>query len=144
MSRWLRRIRGALGMGVTWGAGWAFVGGLIGVSSLLGVPMGWFMEVFDAPLPALAVPGFFCGVVFSGVLGVAGRRGFDELSLPGFAVWGAAGGLLMSLVPVVPVLAREPAEIGVAAVAMGTLTVLSAGSAAATLALARTGERPHR
>lgn len=50
----------------------------------------------------------------------------------------------MSLVPVVPLLAREPAEVGVAAVAMGTLTVLSAASAAASLAIARTGEERDR
>lgn len=145
MNTWLRRIRGALGMGLTWGVGWAAAGLLIGVIRLAGVPMGWFLEVFDAPLPALALPGFFCGVVFSGVLGIAGRRrGFDELSLPGFAVWGAAGGLLMSLVPVVPLLAREPAEVGVAAVAAGTLTALSAASAAASLAIARSGEERGR
>lgn len=40
MSRWLRRIRGAVGMGVTWAVGWALVGVLIGVSTLLGLPMG--------------------------------------------------------------------------------------------------------
>ena len=60
MKTWLRRIRGAVGMGLTWAVGWALVGVLIGVSiEFLGLPLGWFIEVFDAPLPALAVPGFF-------------------------------------------------------------------------------------
>ena len=141
MSGWLARVRGALGMGVTWGAAWAFVGILIGVSLLLGIPMEWFIEVFDAPLPALAVPGFVCGAAFSVVLGVAGRRRrFDELSLPRFTAWGAAGGLLVSLLPLSALLegaAFTVAEIGIV---VGTLTLLSAGSAAGTLAVARWSE----
>ena len=68
MKKWLRRIRGALGMGLIWAAGWALVGVLIRLGWSLGVPMEWFVEVFDAPLPALAVPGFFGGAVFSTVL----------------------------------------------------------------------------
>ena len=99
-KKWLRRIRGALGMGLIWAAGWALVGVLIGLSWSLGLPMEWFIEVFDAPLAALAVPGFVGGVVFSTVLGVAGRRRrFDELSLPRFGAWGALGGLLLGLAP---------------------------------------------
>ncbi len=137
MNRWLKRIRGAVGLGLTWGIAWAVAGILIGVASTLGVPMDWFMKVFDAPLPALAVPGFFCGATFSLVLGIAGRRHrFRELSLPRFASWGALGGLMLASVP----LLAAGAPLGVAAIAAGTLTVLGAGSAAATLTLARKGE----
>ncbi len=92
MKRWLRRIRGAVGMGLTWAVGWALFGVLIGIASLLlpGLPWDLFFEVFDAPLPALAVRGFVGGAFFSTVLGIAGRRRrFDELSLPRFAAWGA-------------------------------------------------------
>ena len=102
MKNWLRRIRGAVGMGLAWAAGWALVGVLIGVTSRLlpGLPWDSFFEVFDAPLPALAMPGFFGGALFSVVLGIAGRRRrFDELSLLRFGAWGAVGGLLLSLVP---------------------------------------------
>ena len=102
MRKWLERVRGALGMGITWAVGWALFGVLIGVASLIlpGLPWHYFFDVFDAPLPALAVPGFFGGVLFSTVLGVAGRRRrFDELSLPGVAAWGALGGMLLSLLP---------------------------------------------
>lgn len=138
MSRWLARIRGALGMGVTWGVGWALVGVLIGLSTLLGVPIGWFIEVFDAPLPALAVPGFFSGAVFSVVLGIAGRRRrFDELSLPRFTMWGALGGLLLSSGPVMVATAGGTLGAASAAVAVGTITLLSAASASGSLALAR-------
>ena len=63
---WFRRIRGAVGMGVTWAIGWALFGILIGVTSkiLPGLPWDSFFDVFDAPLPALAVPGFFAGMFF--------------------------------------------------------------------------------
>ena len=75
MKSWLRRIRGAIGMGLSWAVGWALAGLAIGSLWTLGVPMEWFVEVFDAPLPALAVPGFFSGAAFSMVLGIAGQIG---------------------------------------------------------------------
>ena len=135
MKRWLRRIRGAVGMGLTWAVAWALAGVLIGMSWSLGLPMEWFVEVFDAPLLALAIPGFFGGAVFSTVLGIAGRRRrFDELSLPRFGAWGAVGGLLLGLPLLV---AFSP---GAAAAIIGTLTLLSAVSASGLLALARMAE----
>src|SRR5262245_48105918 len=98
MKKWLRRIPGAIGMGLSWAAGWGITGLLIGAASMF-LPDLQF-EIFDAPLPALAVPGFFAGALFSIVLGIAGRRRrFEELSLPRFAAWGALGGVLLSLVP---------------------------------------------
>ncbi|HEV8358561.1 MAG TPA: hypothetical protein VGQ17_17545 [Gemmatimonadales bacterium] len=150
MENWLRRLRGAVGMGLTWAAGWALAGVLIGVSSKLlpGLPWDSFFEVFDAPLPALAIPGFFGGVLFSTVLGIAARhRSFAELSLPRFAAWGAAGGLLLSLVPAALV-AVGLASLGrpdfglwhITAAISGPLTLLSAVSASATLMLARMAE----
>ncbi len=141
MKRWLRRIRGAVGMGLTWAAGWGLVGVLIGLSWSLGLPMEWFVEVFDAPLPALAIPGFFGGAVFSTVLGIAGRRRrFDELSLPRFGAWGAVGGLLLGLFPTLLVVSTGAASVAAAAVIIGTLTLLSAVSASSSLALARMAE----
>ena len=140
MSRWLLRLRGAIGMGLTWAFAWAMVGLLIGVAmEFFGVPMGWFVQVFDAPLPALAVPGFLSGATFSTVLGVAGRRRrFDQLSLPRFTLWGALGGLLVGLVPLV--VGGPGIPPGAVVVMLGALTVLSAGSAAGSLALARMAE----
>lgn len=143
----LRRIRGAIGMGLTWAFGWAIAGVLIGVTSILlpGLPWHTFFEVFDAPLPAFAVPGFFAGVFFSIVLGIAGRhRRFSELSLPRFAAWGALGGLLLTLFPFVLVAvglaSGEGSNIGAwhaIAVITGPFVILSAISASATLMLAR-------
>lgn len=151
MNRWLRRIRGAVGMGLTWAAGWAVAGLLIGVASTLlpFLPWHYFFDVFDAPLPALAVPGFFGGMFFSLVLGIAGRgRRFRDLSLPRFAAWGAAGGLLLGLFPFALVAvglaslhARTSAWPLLAAVVV-PLTLLGAASASLTLLLARKAEAP--
>jgi hypothetical protein len=151
MKIWLKRLRGAVGMGLTWAAGWALVGLLIGVTSKLlpGLPF-WdaFFNFFDAPLPALAVPGFFAGALFSTVLGIAGRsRRFSELSMARFAAWGAVGGLLLSLLPAALVVvgmatlgSTVPGLWEMTATISGPLILLSASSAAASLALARKAE----
>ena len=119
MKKWLKRIRGAVGMGLTWAAGWAVAGLLIGLASVLlpGLPWDSFFEVFDAPLPALAIPGFVGGALFSIVLAIAGRRHrFNELSVPRFAAWGAIGGLLLILFPfalvAVGLASREGSDVG--------------------------------
>jgi hypothetical protein len=151
MKKWLGRIRGAIGMGLTWAIAWAGVGMLIGVASLLlpGLPWDVFFEVFDAPLPALAVPGFFGGAFFSMVLGIAGRRRrFDELSLPRFAAWGAVGGVMLSLFPAAMVAVGLATFNGTAlglwkltASVAAPLALLSAASASGTLLVARRAER---
>jgi len=137
-------------MGLAWAAGWAITGVLIGVASILlpGLPWDAFFEVFDAPLPALAIPGFFGGVFFSTVLGIAGRRRrFSELSLPRFAAWGALGGVLLTLFPAALVAvglgSTEGSDTSLwqgLAVVAGPFILLSAASAAGTLLLARKAE----
>jgi len=137
-------------MGLAWAAGWALIGLLIGVTSILFPSLPWdsFFEVFDAPLPALAVPGFVGGVIFSIVLGIAGsRRRFDELSIPRFAAWGAVGGLMLSLVPGAMVAAglatlnRPDAGMWLITAVIGIpFILLSAISAAGSLMLARLAE----
>ena len=137
-------------MGITWAVGWAIGGILIGVTSVLlpGLPWESFFRVFDAPLPALAVPGFFAGMLFSIVLGFAARdRRFDELSLPVFAAWGALGGVLLSLLPnaMVAVGLATPAPGSsmwrATAVISGPFILFSAISAAGSLLLARRAAR---
>jgi hypothetical protein len=151
MNTLVRRTRGALGMGLTWALGWALAGIAIGASSNVFTWLPWdaFFEVYDAPLPTLAIPGFVGGVIFSLVLGVAARRRrFHELSIPQFAAWGALGGLLVSLVPALVLGAGGGSTEGsphslwyVTAVIAGPFTVLSAASAAISLALARRAEQ---
>ncbi len=147
MKKWLRRIRGALEMGLTWAVEWVLAGVLVGVLSKLlpGHLLDFFFGVFDAPLPALAIPGFVGGVLFSTVLGIAGRHHrFDELSLSRFGAWGAMGGLLLSLVPAAMTalgLATPHESLWlITAVISGPFALLGAGSATASLVLARMSE----
>lgn len=135
MRDWLRRLRGSVGMGLTWAVAWAITGVLIGASSLVLTFLPWerFFSVFDAPLPALAIPGFFAGIFFSTVLSIAGRnRRFEDLSLPLFTGWGALGGAIFG-----GILAAIAFPFG----AVLFLGGLSALSAAATLVVARKAER---
>ena len=126
MRKWLRRIRGAIGMGFSWGAVW----------SAVGLVPRWVLGFNpDAPFPLIfGVLGFIAGVTFSGVLLLTeGRRRFDQLSLPRFAGWGAVGGLLLSA------LFSKAASLGwadVLAIAP-TFALASAVCAAGSLALAR-------
>lgn len=89
MRRWLRRIRGAMGMGFVWGLAWGGAGTLLAAATRFAA---------DAPFPLIfGVLGFWAGVTFSAFLALAeGRRRFDQMSLPRFATWGAMGGILLS------------------------------------------------
>lgn len=129
MKKWLRRIRGAIGVGLTWAAAWFGAGMML----LLVVGFG----AADVPFPLFfGLLGFLAGVTFSGILGIlAGRRRFDEMSLPRFAGWGALGGLLLSGGVV---LAAGPA--GEFLVLGPVFALAGAVSAAGTLALARRSE----
>jgi len=91
VGKWLRRIRGAIGIGLTWAVAWAAAGS---------VPRWVFGFNTDAPFPLIfGVLGFGAGVIFSGLLMLTeGRRGFDELRLSRFAAWGAVGGVLLSAI----------------------------------------------
>ena len=79
------------------------------------------------------------GAAFSAILGITeGRRRFDQMSLPRFAGWGAVGGGLLSTL----FLATGWVTVGAQQLPLGTVfvvlvTLLGAGSAAGSLALAR-------
>ena len=126
MGKWMRRIRGAIGMGITWGFAWSLVGAL---------PRWLFGFNTDAPFPLIfGVLGFFAGVIFSGILMLTeGRRGFDELKISRFAVWGGVGGFLLSGI------FTRAASLGWAdAMAIApTFAIASALCASGSLALAR-------
>ncbi len=143
MKKWLRRIRAAVAMGLTWAVGWALVGfGIEVIHNVWPNPLGSLVDIWPA---ALAYPAFFGGLVFSTVLGIAGRRRrFDELSLPRFAAWGAVSGLLVSLVPAAMVtmgLASANVDLWLFTAAIsGLVAPLTAVSATGSLALARMAE----
>ncbi|MFQ5530729.1 MAG: hypothetical protein ACE5FP_10350, partial [Gemmatimonadota bacterium] len=88
MEKWRRRIRGAVGLGLTWAVAW-FSAGMALVLAFPGAA--------DVPFPILwGGFGFVGGVIFSAVLGsIEGRRRFNQMSLPRFAAWGGVGGLLL-------------------------------------------------
>ena len=139
MSTWRRRIRGAFLMGLTWAAGWAFIGFVLeAIDNLVpGLPIVSDGDIWPM---VLGIPGFIAGAAFSIVLGVAaGNRKFDELSLPRFTAWGAVGGLLLGglLVALRVSNAGPPEAWWQVALVLGPPTLLSALSACATLALAR-------
>jgi len=129
MKKWLRRIRAAIGIGLTWAIAWFGAGMVL----LLVVGVG----AADVPFPLLfGLLGFIAGVAFSGVLAIVeGRRRFDQMSLPRFAGWGAVGGLLLSGI------FAWAAGLGGEFLVLGPVFALAgAGSAAGTLALARKAE----
>jgi len=135
MKKWLKRLRGAIGMGLTWAAAWGGAGAIVMLEFLLVTG-----SRPDAPFPLMfGAFGFVAGVIFSGVLGlVEGRRRFDQMSLPRFAAWGAAGGFLLSATFVLAVsLAGDPAFLLNLVVVGPVFAVAAAGSAAGSLALAR-------
>lgn len=131
MGKWLRRIRGAIGMGFTWGAAWAVAGFLLAVVTRFKA---------DAPFPLIfGVLGFLAGVIFSAFLALTeGRRRFDQMSLPRFVGWGAAGGLLLAAV-FAKAASLEWAD--VLAIAP-TFALASAVCASGSLAVARRAVRP--
>ena len=137
MKQWQRRIRGAVLMGLTWAAVWAPVGVLIG---LIVDPDGSMDEMWVA---IGAYPGFLGGLVFSAVLGiVARRRRLHELSPARVGAWGALAGLLVGVLPFTIGESTSALPLPLlAGVVIGSITLLSALSAAGSLALARRAER---
>lgn len=135
MKKLLRRVRAALVLGVTWAITWGAVGGLI----MEGIvdPHGRILDMWPQ---TLAIPGFLGGVIFSIVLwATEGRRRFEELSVARAAAWGALAGLVLCGLAI--------GVLGLSTVTRAALiavpvTLLTAGSAAGSIALARKAKRP--
>ena len=140
MNGWLRGVRGAIGMGLTWGAAWFGAG----MAIMLGLLVTTGSTGADVPYPlGFGALGFLAGTSFSGVLRlVGGRRRFDQISLPQFTGWGAAGGLLLSVVFVVTVaLVEDPSFLGNLRVLGPVFAGAGAICAGGALTLARRAER---
>ena len=139
MKKWLRRLRGAIGMGLTWALAWFGAGMII----MLGLLLLTGDTGADVPYPlGFGAFGFVAGITFSGVLGlVEGRRRFDEMSLPRFAGWGAVGGVLLSIIFVLGVAFLEDITFLSNLVVLGPVFgAAGAACAAGSLALARMAE----
>lgn len=122
MPGWMKKVRGALGMGVVWAVAWAAIGG--GVMEGIFDRDGHLMDMWPQ---FLGIVGFLGGVMFSGILGLAaGRRRFDELSVPQFTAYGALGGAALGGLGILaggPAVFVAVATLGCAAAAAGTLVV---------------------
>ena len=139
MRKWLRRIRGAVGMGLTWAAGYLGVGAIVALAGWeFGVTAfgnGLLWVAFNSL--ASAATGFICGTAFSAVLSIAeGRRRFDQLSLPRFTALGTAGGVIVAGLLSVAIGWGTPSLIA----NLGILGLLGGGCAAGSLALARAAD----
>ncbi len=115
MTKRLRRIRSAFLTGLTWAFAWSFIGTSFMV--LLGVDHRATTDMIN--------PYAGMGLIGGGAFSVFRRR-FDEMSLPRFAAWGAAGGLLLSVL-------FGPETL----VTLSIGTLLGAGSAAGSMVLVR-------
>ena len=137
MKQWLKRARGAIGMGVIWALVWAPVAVLVGTQIIdpdNSMDEMWFMVG--------ALPGFLSGVVFSAVLSrVARRQRLDDLSVAQVGAWGALAGLLVGILPFTLGDTGGRPWVFLATVVITSITVLSAASAAGSLVLAQRAQK---
>ena len=93
MRSFLRKCRGALGLGLTWSVAWAAIFVLLGV--IIGLVDPDSIDPGEEPFRVAwigAVFGFISGTVFGAVLSLAeGRRLLRGLSVWRAALWGALG-----------------------------------------------------
>ncbi|HYW09174.1 MAG TPA: hypothetical protein VE913_19600 [Longimicrobium sp.] len=114
-------------MGLTRAVVWAPVAVLIGIVVDADGSMAEMWVMIGV------LPGFIAGVVFAALLGIAERRGVDELSPGRAGAWGALAGVLVG---VLPFTIGEPASALPLRLLASATVGLSAASAAGSLALA--------
>jgi len=103
MHAFLRKCRGAIGIGVTWAVAWG------AIFAALGVVIGIFdpdsIDPGEDPLSIGwigAIFGFVSGVAFGATLALAdGRKSLSKLSVGRAALWGAIGTALFPLLTTV-------------------------------------------
>ena len=129
----LRRLRGALGIGLTWAGLWIVIGVMLGILRPGDIGPG---EGPRRILPILAMVGLLSGLGFAGFLWLAERRRtFEQLSLGRVALWGLLGSAL------IPVIMGTEGSMGLLTGSLGA--VFAAGSVAvARRRLPRTSEQP--
>ena len=104
MNTLLRKLRGMLGVGVTWAVGWAIImfilGSIISVVDPDSIDQGeepWRLALM------VSVVGFISGSVFALILSTAERRkSILDLSAGRAAIWGALGGAALPLLTGMP------------------------------------------
>lgn len=95
MSTHLQRLRGALGIGVTWAVGCAGLGLILGIILSVLRPQDFGEgESIGKAVVIFGVIGFLSGLGFSLLLYLGERRrSVNELSLWRVAIWGLLGGV---------------------------------------------------
>jgi uncharacterized membrane protein len=100
MTSLIRRLRGAVSIGVAWGLLWVAIGLIL--IALIGVFRPQEIDPGEGPgkvLPILGLVGFLSGLGFAGLLSLAERRTrLHELSLTRVALWGLLGSAAIPLV----------------------------------------------
>ena len=134
MNKFLRRLRGIVGTGLTWAVGWAGV--TIALNLLGGIPLQFLGRIALSG----AVWGFIAGGAFAVILSVAERRHtLEDLSLRRVALWGGIGGSLVFL-SVSPFLIPLGVPFSGILVPIVTNSLIGAGFASGSVALARQGD----
>ena len=99
MTQFVRRLRGALGIGLAWGVLWAALGAALAI--IIGVVDPDQIGPGEGPARValiLGLVGFLSGLGFAGLLALAERRStLHDLSLGRVALWGLLGGVAIPL-----------------------------------------------
>lgn len=98
MRTFLRRVRGLLGIALSWALLWAGV--IFAIGTVISVVDPGSIDVGEEPwrmaLTIVAPIGFVSGLVFGGLLmGAEGRKSIRDLSFWRVALWGAIGGAVL-------------------------------------------------
>ncbi len=99
MREVLRKLRGVVGMGVTWGAVWAALGAALGLVAAVVSPE--HLDGGEGPLlfaRVLGTAGFISGAGFALMLSFLERgRTIRDISMRRVALWGTLGGAVIPL-----------------------------------------------
>ena len=129
MKPFLRRLRGIIGTGLTWAAGWMGLIGLVvfPVLALFGAPIFSDFGLYLKNVLIVGELGFIAGGSFGLVMTALERRKkLEDLSFFRIALWGGIGGLALAAI-------TGDTYLGPIIV----FTVLGIGSATGSLAFAK-------
>ena len=135
MKGFLRRLRGIIGTGLTWAAGWA------GISVVLSLIGGAPLRFLGLVALSGSIQGFIAGGAFAVILSVAERHHtLADLSLRRVALWGGIGGSLLYLLLLPVLLSSGIPLLGGMLVPLVTNALVGAGFASGSVAVARWGD----
>ncbi len=100
MHSFVRRIRGLLGVGLTWGALWSAIGAGVGVVIGIVSPevWGWTNPIFEWAF-GMGLYGLVSGVGFGSLLALReGHKTILDLSLRRSVIWGVLGAAAVPIV----------------------------------------------